>query len=191
MATSDVTKFKADTVMGIDASTKAVAFCVYTNGVPTTWGTYKVNGADIYERIHDSNIKAEKILSLYDVQYVAIEAAVFVNSPATAVNLAYVYAATMVSLLRQKVKVIAITPMQWQNHIGNGTFKKAEKEALKATFPGKSASWYSNKIRQIRKQRTLNYFKEKYDIEILDDNVGDAFGLAEFAVSKLTRRTVV
>jgi len=173
--------------MGIDASTKVIAFSIYEGGVPVRWGTYKINGADIYERMLDTNLKAEAILAAYEVDYVAIEAAVFVNSPDVAVKLAYVYSATMLALQRAGVKTIAVTPMQWQNHLGNGTFKKAEKDALKAEFPGKSVSWYSNKTRLIRKQRTLDYFKNKYGIEITDDNVGDALGLAEFATSRLTR----
>jgi Holliday junction resolvasome RuvABC endonuclease subunit len=187
MEASDVTKVSADRVMGIDASTKSVAFCLYEGGKPIEWGTYGINGADIYDRMLDTSLKAEAILDRFEVDYVAIEAAVFVNSPDVAVKLAYVYSATMISLLRSGVKVIAVTPLQWQNHIGNGSFKKAEKEALKAEFPGKSASWYSNKTRQIRKQRTLDFFASKYGVGVTDDNVGDAFGLAEFATSRLTR----
>lgn len=187
MALSKITKTEATDVLGIDASTKAIAYCLFRDGQPFQWGIYNLNGADIYERIRDAKEKTEAILDAMDPDYVAIESAVFVNSPDAAIKLAYVYGATMAALMTEDTKVIAVTPQQWQNFIGNKNFSKVEKDALIKDNPGKSASWYSNKRRLIRKQRTLDYFNDRYDLELDDDNVGDAFGLAFYAVNKLTR----
>lgn len=173
--------------MGIDASTKGIAFSIYEDGTPSRFGFFQLNGADIYERISDAHEKTKQILSGENPDYVAIEAAVFVNSPDAVIKLAYVYGATMASLLDGGAKVIAITPTQWQNYIGNKVLTKIEKAAIRADHPGKSASWYSNKARLIRKQRTLDFFNDKYGLALTDDNVGDAFGLAEYAVGKLTK----
>lgn len=184
---SDAVKTKAHRVMGIDASTKGIAFSVFEDGALKRHGIFRINGADIYERINDAHVKTKALLSGESPDYVAIEAAVFVNSPDAAIKLAYVYGAVMAGLLDGGAKVIAITPMQWQNFIGNKALSKDEKAQLKKDFPGKSVSWYSNKARQIRKQRTLDYFNSKYGLRVEDDNVGDALGLAYFAITKLTR----
>ena len=180
-------KTRAHKVMGIDASTKGIAFSIFEGGQPKRHGIFYINGADIYERIQDAHVKTKVLLSGVKPDYVAIEAAIFVNSPDAAIKLAYVYGAVMAALLDGGAKVIAITPTQWQNFIGNKNLSKDEKAEIKKDFPGKSTSWYSNKARLIRKQRTLDFFNSKYGLSVADDNVGDALGLAYYAISKLTR----
>lgn len=85
-------------------------------------------------------------------------------------------------------KVVTVIPTTWQNYIGNKTFKKEDKLKLKAEFPGKSDTWYSNKIREIRKQRTLDFVNDKFKIHLEDNDVGDAIGIAYYAYNNLTSR---
>lgn len=178
-------------MLGIDASTKGIAFCLYVDGEPDRWGIFKVNGADIFERVRDASQKTQMLLSGFSPDYVAIESAVFVNSQGVAIKLAYVYGAVMAALLDDGTKVVTVLPQQWQNYIGNKNLSKAEKDQLKAETPGKSASWYANAGRTMRKQRTMDFFNDRYDTRITDDNVSDSFGLAYYAVHNLTRLSAI
>ena len=74
-------------------------------------------------------------------------------------------------------EVIEVHPLKWQGFINNPNFTKAEKQAVKEEFPGKSEAWYKNKVRELRKQRTINFAKT-LGIETENDNVADSVGIA-------------
>lgn len=175
-------------VLGIDASTQSIAFCLFDDETPIYYGEVTFQGADVYERILDAKRKlhALKKTVLHDIDYVAIEAAVVVKSVHVGIKMAYVFGAIMGELLEDHIKVIEIHPISWQSFIGNKNFTKAEKEAVKNDFPGKSENWYKAKIRDIRKHKTLQYMSEK-GIITDSDNVADAAGLAWFAVHNISR----
>jgi hypothetical protein len=81
--------------------------------------------------------------------------------------------------------IVTVPPSAWQPFIGNKNFTKQEKESLRNQFPGKTDSWYRNKTRELRKQRTMDFFNNKYDISVSDHDVGDAMGIAYYAYNKL------
>jgi hypothetical protein len=43
-------------------------------------------------------------------------------------------------------------------------------------------------MREIRKQRTVDYFNKKYNLELDDFDVADAFGIAHYSNTVLTER---
>ena len=57
---------------------------------------------------------------------------------------------------------------------------------IKKDFPGHATSWYNNKSREIRKHRTIDFFNDKFNVDIESDNVAYACGLAYYAVNNLT-----
>lgn len=118
----------------------------------------------------------------------AIESAIMVRNVQTAIDLAYIYGAIISEMSEVCKELHKVAPISWQSGIGNPNLKKAEKDAIKAEFPGKSASWYQNKGRQIRKQRTLDIARKYFEIADGSDNVGDAVGIALFTARTLTRR---
>ena len=63
-----------------------------------------------------------------------------------------------------------------------------EKEALRVKNPGYADSWYKNKMREIRKQRTVDYFNNKYSLNLKDFDVADSFGIAHYSNQVLTER---
>ena len=69
-------------------------------------------------------------------------------------------------------KVITISPTSWQAYIGNKNPTKAEKEILRNQNPGYADSWYKNKMRNIRKQRTVDYFNKMYGLSLSDFQKG-------------------
>lgn len=189
MTIARLSKSQAKKVLGIDASTNSIAYCLFWNRKPIKWGKILLNGATIYDRILDAKVKVMALQTVFKADYVAIESAVFVKSPSVAIKLAYVFGTILAELQYMGAKVVDTAPLTWQNYIGNGPLKKAEKDALKKEFPGKSPTWYSNKGRQLRKQRTMDFFNNKWDMQLDDDDVGDACGLAYHAYHELTRRT--
>ena len=116
--------------------------------------------------------------------FVVIEAAISVKSVHTGIKMAYVFGAIMGELLKDGIKVVEVHPITWQSYLGNKNFTKIEKQAVKNEFPGKSETWYKGKIREIRKQRTLDFVRT-LGIQVQSDNVADAAGIAWYAVNEI------
>lgn len=191
MSLATLNKTKASRVMGIDASTHSLAFCVFYNRKPVRWGKINFAGSDVFERIRDASGKVRALAEEFDVDYIAMEGAILANNRNVdvTIKLSLMYGAILAELLRGRAKVVQVKPTEWQNYIGNKVFSKLEKEQLKKDFPGYSASWYTTKTREIRKQRTMDYFNKKWPLMKLTDNdVGDSAGIAYFAYYKLTAR---
>ena len=188
MRLAELVKTKAARVLGIDASTNSVAFCLMENDQPLKWGKIEFTGSTIYEKIHDAKIKMHAMLEELKSDYISVEGAVLVRSPDAVIKLSYVYGVVIAELMSTGAQVITISPTSWQAYIGNKNPTKAEKDALKIQFPGYAESWYKNKMRNIRKQRTVDYFNKKYGLELDDFDVADAFGIAHYSNMVLTER---
>jgi len=188
MRLAELVKTKANRVLGIDASTNSVAFCLMENNYPIKWGKIEFTGSDIYQKILDAKIKTHAMLDELKSDYIAVEGAVLVRSPDAVIKLSYVYGVVIAELMSTGAEVITIPPVSWQSYIGNKNPTKAEKEALRQANPGYADSWYKNKMRQIRKQRTVDYFNAKYNLSLDDFDVADAFGIAHYSNTVLTER---
>jgi len=129
MKLADLVKTKANRVLGIDASTNSVAFCLMENDKPLKWGKINFVGQDIYEKIHDAKVKTSCMLDELKSDYIAVEGAILVRSPDAVIKLSY-----------------------------------------------------------MRKQRTVDYFNNKYSLSVTDFDVADAFGIAHYANKVLTER---
>lgn len=188
MTLASLAKTKASRVLGIDASTNSVAFCLMENDVPLKWGKIEFTGSDIYDKIYDAKVKMHAMLEELRSDYIVVEGAVLVRSPDAVIKLSYVYGVVIAELMSTGASVITISPTAWQSHIGNKNPTKAEKDALKIQFPGYADSWYKNRMRNIRKQRTVDYFNKKYSLSLDDFDVADAFGIAHYSNTVLTER---
>jgi hypothetical protein len=187
MKLADLVKTKAHRVLGIDASTNSVAFCLMENDVPIKWGKVDLEGADIYAKIYDAKVKMNAMLVELKADYI-VEGAVLVRSPDAVIKLSYVYGVVIAELMSTGAKVITISPTAWQAYIGNKNPTKDEKSAIRLAYPGYADSWYKNQIRNMRKQRTVDYFNHKYNLSLTDFDVADAFGIAHYSNTVLTKR---
>ena len=88
MSLATLKKQQANKILGIDASTASVAFCLFEDGEPKKFGKLPVVGADIYEKVKDANVKAKIISSLVNPDYVAIESAIMVKSADAGIKIA-------------------------------------------------------------------------------------------------------
>jgi len=188
MNLASLVKTKANRVLGIDASTNSVAFCLMENDVPLKWGKIELSGSDIYEKIYDAEVKMKAMLNELKSDYIVVEGAILVRSPDAVIKLSYVYGVVIAELMSTGAKVITISPSSWQAYIGNKNPTKDEKSAIRLANPGYADSWYKNKLRNIRKQRTADYFNRKYNLNVVDFDVADSFGIAHYANKILTER---
>lgn len=188
---TDLQKTKAARVMGIDCSTKSLAFCIFYNRRPVKWGKILFEGSTVFDRLKDASQKTQALMHEFDVQFIAMEGAILATNKnvRVTIDLSLVYGAVLAQLLFGPAKVIHVTPLEWQRAIGNPPFSPAETKQLKIDLPGKSASWYTAEKRRRRKQRTMDFINKKWPgMKITDDDVGDACAIAYYAYSSLTRR---
>jgi Holliday junction resolvasome RuvABC endonuclease subunit len=186
-----VTKTKARRVMGIDCSTESLAFCIYQNRRPVKWGKIQFRGANVFERMLDARNKINMLREQFDVDFIAFEAAVSAGAKniQSLIKLAMVYGVCIAELMHQDTTVVTVAPITWQSYIGVPNLKTAEKEQLKADFPGLAKSTYLAKARKIRKQRIQDFARAKWDFwDESDEDVNDAHGLAFYAYHVLTAR---
>lgn len=170
-----------NTVMGIDCSSKTFAFAIFEQGNLSMWGEIDFYGANLYERMGSGQRRIAAFAERVRVDKVAFEAAIHINSRKTVIDLAYSYGAAISPFIRPGVEVETISPISWQSAIGNKQFTAAEKAAVKKEYPDKSDSWRKNHIRELRKQRTIDWVKQKYGVDVASDNVADAIGLTYYA----------
>jgi Holliday junction resolvasome RuvABC endonuclease subunit len=173
-------------VLGIDASTNSIAFCIIDNKKIVKYGEINFFGQDVYDRIVDAKRKVAAIIDQFDADLVAIEAAVMVRSANTGLKMAYIFGAIMAEVINDGKRVVEVHPITWQSYIGNTNFTKAQKESVRQKFPGKSDNWYKAKIREMRKQITMDYFSN-LGLSTDSDNVSDAAGVAWYVSNNLEK----
>jgi Holliday junction resolvasome RuvABC endonuclease subunit len=188
MTLASLKKTQANRVLGIDASTNSIAFCLMENDLPLKWGKINLEGNDIYEKIYDAKIKMSVMLNELKSDYIVVEGAILVRSPDAVIKLSYVYGVVIAELMSTGAKVITISPTAWQAYIGNKNPTKDEKSAVRVKNPGYADSWYKTQLRNMRKQRTVDYFNSKYRLSLEDFDVADSFGIAHYANKVLTER---
>lgn len=174
-------------VLGIDASTHTLAFCYMENGIPKWWGEIDLGaGKDMHTRLGEAFIHIQSILdaTLNDTEYVTcfIESAVKINNIKTTINLSYMYGIIIGAMVSRGINVHEVSPITWQNYIGNKSLTRSEKQKILDENKGMSKATINNKIRKFRKQRTIKWVNETFAIELESDNVADSFGIAYYAV---------
>lgn len=177
---------RVNTILGVDASTNSFAFCVFDHTGPVRWGEINFKGTTIFKRIIDGGRIIRALSHELNCDMIAIESSVYVNNKSTVIGMAYSVGMILSSLGIDNI--VEYKPLEWQKFVNNPPLKKAEKDKIKADFPGKSASWYSSKGRETRKERTRQWVKDSYGYDIASDNVTDAFGIGFKAWSEYGKR---
>jgi hypothetical protein len=172
------------TICAIDASTNSLAFALFVDNDLNSIGKIHFDGNNTYEKVMDAGKKVKAFFDIYGgFEAIVIEHTVFMNSPKTAADLALVQGAILGSAGQSGTKVIGkVSPITWQNYIGNKKISKEEQLLIRAHNPGKSVSWYKAYERMLRKERTINFININYDRTITDNDVADACGIGHWAV---------
>ena len=181
----DVTAPKASRVMGIDPSTKSVAYCLLDGSEIVDTGDVELPGSELYERMQAAYKVAEK-LSEMKPEFVAIESAVYVNNRKIVIKMAYFYGILMGLLAHNDIIFNDVPPITWESWIGNPPTKRAERSRYKKENPELSKYMVSKYFRERRKQRTMDWVKKRYDYETDNDNIADAIAIATYGQEVLT-----
>lgn len=177
-------KSKPESFCSVDASTNSLAFAYFKNDQLHNYGKIKYFGNDIYEKIVDTSTKTKIFFSQFEnLNHMVIEQVIYLNSPKTAANLAMSHGALVSSAALAGINNIAsVSPMQWQNWAGNKRLTAEEKQKIRNEHPGKTESWYKSQERLFRKQRTIKFVNDRFDIHVDDDDVADAIAIGAWAV---------
>ena len=172
-------------ICAIDASTNSLAFAFYTYKKLTQYGKINFEGSNIYEKVQDATAKTKALFNHYNmINAIVIEHTVFMNSPKTAADLALVQGAILGGAGLAGIKEIGtVSPITWQNYLGNKKLTKEEQLQIRNVNPGKSQSWYKSYERGLRKQRTIKLLSIIYDKTIEDNDVADAAGIGHWSIN--------
>jgi len=177
-------ELKPNTICAIDASTNSLAFALFDGDNLGVVGKIYFEGNNTYEKVMDAGKKVKAFFDYYGgFEAVVIEHTVFMNSPKTAADLALVQGAILGSAGQSGTKVIGkVSPITWQNFIGNKKISKDEQLFIRSQIPGKSESYYKAHERMLRKERTIKFINTIYDRTITDNDVADACGIGHWAL---------
>lgn len=175
---------KPHRICAIDASTNSLAFSLFDGDDLVTVGKINFEGNNTYQKVMDAGKKVRGFFDIYDgFEAIIIEHTVFMNSPKTAADLALVQGAILGAAGQTGTKVIGtVSPITWQNYIGNKKISKDEQLFIRSEHPGKSVSWYKTYERNLRKERTIKFINTIYDRTITDNDVADACGIGHWAI---------
>lgn len=176
---------KPQRICAIDASTNSLAFAIFDGNELKEVGKINFEGKDIYEKVGNA---ARRTLAYFDAvidaEAIVIEHTVFMNSPKTAADLALVQGALLGAAAMYGITIVGkVSPITWQNYLGNKKLTKEEQILLRSKNPGKSDSWYKSYERQFRKERTMKLIEINYDKIINDNDVADACGIGHWAIN--------
>ncbi len=165
-------------VICIDNSTNSCAYAIGEGKRLIEYGEITFPGKDTYSRLvnirsclSELREKCKSINTLY------IEQTTFIQSKQTVILLGVAEGATISSIAHSTMSISRPQPIVWQRAIGNPPLSKLEIADLKNNNPGKSTAWIKAESRRIRKQRTLDIVNKRFDLELQNDNLGDAVGL--------------
>jgi Holliday junction resolvasome RuvABC endonuclease subunit len=179
------------TICAIDASTNSLAFALFNTEKQELFSIGKINfeGNNTYEKVMDAGKKVKGFFDIYGgFEAIVIEHTVFMNSPKTAADLALVQGAILGSAGQSGTKVIGrVSPITWQNFIGNKKISKDEQLFIRSQNPNKSLSWYKAYERNLRKEKTIKFINTIYDRTITDNDVADACGIGHWALSNWSK----
>lgn len=175
---------KPHRICAIDASTNSLAFSLFAGEDLESVGKINFEGSNTYEKVMDAGKKVKGFFDIYGgFEAIIIEHTVFMNSPKTAADLALVQGAILGAAGQTGTRVIGtVSPITWQNYIGNKKISKDEQLFIRSQHPGKSVSWYKSYERNLRKERTIKFINTIYDRSITDNDVADACGIGHWAI---------
>jgi hypothetical protein len=181
---SEINNEAPETVFAIDASTNNLAFAIFNNKELISTGKINFVGKNNYDKVSDACKKLNSFFKLYDiVDAIVIEHTVFMNSPKVAADLALVQGAILGAAGINNIKIAgSVSPITWQNYLGNKRLTPKEKKDISLEFPGKSKAWYKAHEREIRKQKTIKFINTYYDKSIDDNDIADACGVGHWAI---------
>lgn len=171
---------KHKVVIGVDASTRAIAVSVVKSGKPAGMYYIKLPHGDLYHRLSSVRRKFEVLLKKIEPTVCLIEAPILIQNPLATKHMAYLVGILMGECLENNIKVEDVSPMTWKSFLGYKPIKKAEKQEIQKKFGSKARE----EMRRIRKGQVQEILTSKYPrikSALKNDDLADSLGIALYA----------
>lgn len=171
-------------VLGIDCSTKKLAYVIVKDGEIETFGEVYFTEESFHKRLGQAQKIIQDMIPMFGkIDIMAFEKAIKAKSVDTALKMSYMFGAVLSSLSDlDGALTVEVQPLVWQNWAGNKNILGNERRELLAKHPElKTKSQISTFIRKYRKQRTLNFVEKKTGIMMENDDLGDAACISLYA----------
>lgn len=175
-------KEEVSTIMGIDISSTSLAFSFYDEDRLIKWGKVYVDGADSYARSADAYNKFNALCRSVNPSMVVAESSIYVNNNNVMKQLSMILGCVSASAVNTGSIMKEVPPITWQSYIGNKNFTKDEKKKFSEDNPDATPSKMKEIMRTERKQRTINFAKEKFNVSVDDNDVADAIAIGFYGV---------
>lgn len=170
-------------ILSIDCSTKSLAFALFSGAALEAYGEIFFEGDNIHSRLLYARQVLEAQLKEFEgVDYIVFEKAVLVRNTDVVIKMAMMFGTAMSVLLETGAKMVEVSPIAWQEYIGNPVLKgEARQKIIEGRVELKSKSQITNFIRNYRKDRTMQLVKEKFGVVAENDNISDAIAIGWWA----------
>jgi len=172
-------------VLGIDHSTKTLAFSLCSDGKIEYWEEIALNGDSVYERLGDLYLKLENRFENENIDVLVIEKTARVNSNDAVIKLGFIAGAIISYFAAKGTKIFETPALSWQSATAKPTLNKQDKLALRTKNPGRLRSWYKNEERKIRKQRIIDWVSQELGI-VAPSDAADSICISYFGDKVLT-----
>lgn len=177
--------------MGIDASTKSIAWGLIDNDQLLRYGEFFFTSSDFDFRLYQARTIMESDLMLEEfnrADYIVFEKAIIGPNREVALKMAQMFGVLKSVLKESTAKLVEAPPMTWQEKIGNPVLRgRARADFLKNHPEWRTRSQMNTGIRNHRKKLTQDIVFEQFGEEIESDNITDGIGLAIFGRMVLKR----
>lgn len=177
--------------MGIDASTKSIAWGIIEKDQLLSYGEFYFTSSDFDYRLYQARtiMESQFFLDIFNsTDYITFEKAIIGPNREVALKMAQMFGVIKSVLKESTAKLVEAPPMSWQEKIGNPVFRgRARTDFFKQHPEWKTRSQMNNGIRAHRKAVTQKIVYERFGEMIESDNVTDAIGIAVFGEMVLKR----
>ncbi len=172
-------------ILGIDSSTKSIAWCMVAEGVFLDAGKIEFSSTDIFKQCGEAQTAAYRLFDTRQPEFVVIEGAAYINNMAVMKKLSMIQGAFMGGMSGVGVEVDEVPPVTWQKGIGNPPSNKTLVAKFARDYPELAKSTRKAKIREFRKLRTMEIIEDAFGYKTDDDDIADACGVALYTSNSM------
>jgi len=188
--TLKIGKINEKVIIGIDASSTAIAFAMLKQSAEKTEllkvSKINLNNFSMNNKLKIISSVVPEICGNKIIDHIFIEQPIYIQNPATSRILSQVSGHLIGECLKQCDSVFEVTIANWKSYIGYKNVSKAAKDSWTKQFGEKE----SKKMAAIeRKQRTIDIIHRKIpDVSHINDNdICDSIGIALYGLNKINK----
>lgn len=180
-------------VVGIDASSTAIAFSIFDQREDETMLVksckINLNNFSMNNKLQIISAFTHSLLKDYEIDYIFVEQPIYIQNPATSRILSQISGHILGECLKHCPNVSEVTIANWKSYIGYKNVSKAEKEKWTREFGEKESK---KMAASERKQRTIRIIHEKISgiDHVVDNDICDSIGIGLYGLSLVNKGDV-